>query len=548
MANISGNSDIQATTYCQGGFSCLVSLLKTGSDVCRRYAAMGMRLLSCNPDVRKMIVNESMIAPILGMASSGILDYQKSAAAALASMSLDGSSKFSLLKKGALKYIFCLLNHHDSAIRRHATFAAANMAGSCELHLDFVKEGGIQSLRDVQPNNDIRVIRDISRAFASLSVTENAKKLMVDSDVLSLLLVFARSRDLATQRYAALAICNSSVGERKVQIVEKGALKTLIFLLRFSDLEVGRCVALSIAALSLGKTENKVQVVKEGAIRPMIEMLKFPDQEVQRCVCLALNSVALGDHRTKRNIVNEGGLKPLLAILESGDEECVHSGIYIIGSLFESEEIRGSLIELGAIESVANRSKSGSIDTKRACGYFLSLLAQSPEYHDEMEKTGGLQCVIDLASLVDNECQEYGAFALAFLASNHDYQVSLVQKGAVRPLVSIMATDSEPKHYAGLALLKLADNFENHIIIAEEGGIQALLKLGRSRVTGEELQYKAALTVGHLASNAIRKIPRQRHSTDDEIGVAAAEWQGKGHVAKSGSDSNRDKVNMLQAG
>lgn len=72
----------------------------------------------------------------------------------------------------------------------------------------------------------------------------------------------------------------------------------------------------------------------------------------------------------------------------------------------------------------------------------------------------------------------------------------------------MMAVEAEPRHYAGLALLKLADNFENHIRIAEEGGIQALLRLGRTRSTDEELQYKAALTVGHLASNAVKCLPK----------------------------------------
>ena len=72
----------------------------------------------------------------------------------------------------------------------------------------------------------------------------------------------------------------------------------------------------------------------------------------------------------------------------------------------------------------------------------------------------------------------------------------------------MMASDTEPKHYAGLALLKLADNFENHLKIAEEGGIQALLRLGRVRSTDEQLQYKAALTVGQLASNAVKLLPK----------------------------------------
>lgn len=34
-----------------------------------------------------------------------------------------------------------------------------------------------------------------------------------------------------------------------------------------------------------------------------------------------------------------------------------------------------------------------------------------------------------------------------------------------------------------------------------------MLRLARARSTDEELQYKAALTVGHLASNAVRLLP-----------------------------------------
>ena len=75
---------------------------------------------------------------------------------------------------------------------------------------------------------------------------------------------------------------------------------------------------------------------------------------------------------------------------------------------------------------------------------------------------------------------------------------------------------AEPRHYAGLALLKLADNFENHVAIAQEGGIQALLRLGRERTTDEELQYKAALTVGNLASNAVKLLPRRGMGPDGD--------------------------------
>ena len=99
--------------------------------------------------------------------------------------------------------------------------------------------------------------------------------------------------------------------------------------------------------------------------------------------------------------------------------------------------------------------------------------------------------------------------------------------------------DVDPGRAAALrrsGLLKLADNFENHVAIAQEGGIQALLRLGRERTTDEELQYKAALTVGTLASNAVKMMPptAETHGTGakrmvrSDIGFgAAAMLQGR---------------------
>ena len=137
-----------------------------------------------------------------------------------------------------------------------------------------------------------------------------------------------------------------------------------------------------------------------------------------------------------------------------------------------------------------------------------------------MERDNAYETIINLSIMEDVECQEYAAFALAHLASNRDNQVKLVNMGVVRPLVAMLSSDAEPKHYAGLALLKLADNFENHLKIAQEGGIQALLRLGRTRSTDDQLQYKAALTLGQLASNAVKLLPTNRPNSSG--GKAAA--------------------------
>ena len=44
--------------------------------------------------------------------------------------------------------------------------------------------------------------------------------------------------------------------------------------------------------------------------------------------------------------------------------------------------------------------------------------------------------------------------------------------------------------------------------LSSAGGIQALLRLGRTRSTDEQLQHKAALTVGQLATNAVKLMPK----------------------------------------
>ena len=123
-----------------------------------------------------------------------------------------------------------------------------------------------------------------------------------------------------------------------------------------------------------------------------------------------------------------------------------------------------------------------------------------------------------------------------------------MELGALRPLVSMMAVEAEPRHYAGLALLKLADNFENHIRIAEEGGIQALLRLGRARSTDEELQYKAALTVGHLASNAVKLLPKGKEKADIGFGATVLQSNADSKARRAQKQTQEHLDQSLRAG
>ena len=266
-----------------------------------------------------------------------------------------------------------------------------------------------------------------------------------------------------------------------------------------------------MAALSLGDHGgNKTRLVDEGVVKPLVELRRFPNVEVQRSATLAVASLTVGPkEKPKLAVMGEEGLLPLIALAGSQDVEVQRASTFALGSLGECKEVRAKLVELGAVGTMVEQGRLASdIETRRNCGYFLAEISESPEFHDELVHEGGLKTLVYHAGLEDDEVQEYAAFSLAHVASNREYQVPVVKAGALEPLVSMMSVHAKPRNYAGLALLKLADNFECHLPIAEAGGVQALLRLARSKSSDSELAYKAALSVGHLATNAVRLLPK----------------------------------------
>lgn len=554
LANICSNEENHVVAYRQGALHALVGLAhleEDADDVTQRYAAMGLRFLSSHPEVRLFIVRERLVSPYFALAKSPLLEYRRTAAAALASFTLSHQNKAALVRQEGLRILVRhLVLDSDLQVVRDATFALANLADALDLQADLVRENAVEALaRVANDSDDARVQRDVARAFACLSQSNDVRERAVAH--LGALFKLSRSLDVACQRYAALALCNLSCGDKsKAVLVEQGAIKPLMFLARFPDVDIQRYASLAMAALALGNhSDNKVRLVEEGALRPLIDVLKFPDVRMQHCAALAVNAIALGPQSdTKLGVARDDGLDPLLALVdassEKSDRDCQYAAVYALGSLAENPTVKAQLVDRGTMSMVARAVEEGDLELKRAATYLFARFAENVEFHRRMLQDSCVESLISLASLEDVECQEVAAFALAHLASNRELQVPLVEKGALKPLVTMMAVQASPRHYAGLALLKLADNFANHCAIAREGGIQALLRLGRERTTDAELQYKAALTVGSLASNAV-KMTNTKSSA--RIGFGAASMLQQARLNKEARRSTEQTLAHLDA-
>ncbi len=472
LANLSTNEEVQHEVFRQGGLQILSKLSKSKNDVCQRYVAIAMRFLSSSIEVQFSLLKGSHDAylPFRDLSARNPIEFHRAAAAAFASMSLNDSGMLLILMKSLVSPILELCTHEDVCVQRDAVFCIANFARSQVLGKFVAREGGVASIKATAATaTSVDVLREAARALSSFSVDIATKEIMISIEIPIILWKLARSSDSETQRFTALAICNLCIGtrEQKELLVKQGALRALIFLLRFPDLDVERCASLSISALALGSDMNKAEIVDIGFVRPLIETITYPDARICHCALLALNGIALGEvAETKEIVLKENGLASLFERIKTSEIESISSGIYLLGSLAENTKIRKTLMEMDCLRIIVEKSSLVPIQIKQAAAYFLCILSESPEYHDEILRAGALESAVALTSLVDKECQDYGSLTLAFLANNKSFQIPLVKMGAVRPLVAVIEANSDSKYYAALALVKLADNFENHITIA----------------------------------------------------------------------------------
>mmetsp|Transcript_9823 Transcript_9823/g.22011 ORF Transcript_9823/g.22011 Transcript_9823/m.22011 type:complete len:659 (+) Transcript_9823:851-2827(+) len=504
LANLCSNEQVQITIYRQGGLDCLLDSLIGGA--CNRHVAIGVRLLASNPNVCKAIsTNESILTQFIFMAKHSFLDYQRSASSVIGSLTLNKDFRsFFARKDASLEEIIGLLSHTDCCVQRSATYATANVAESVALRPYLIRCNALHALGTMDiVNNDIRTTRNVSRALSCLSSgNAEAKRIMLqDSNIVKRLIRLSRSADSIAQRYGALSLCNMCHGQDSFTIGPgtKALISCLIFLSRYPDPEVMNLAAAAFAALALGCDDSRSKLVEEDVVKHLIRMLKFPDDQTTDSACLAINAIIL---TSKEALAKEEGIESVISLFKtSSNSDIVFGAVYALGTILDDNALSEVVVPFknDIILSIAHKIESGSLDTKRAGGYLLSLLLSNGKNYEKIEMVGGISCILNLASMSDNECQEYGAFCLAELAKNDALKVDLVRKyEAVPSLVTIMSgecTANESKRYAAMALLSIAEDYETHLALGEAGAIGALLSMSAEG----ELQYRVSKTSARVA-------------------------------------------------
>lgn len=513
LVNLLAYRDTQFDVYRQGALESLINLtsVSNSTDLCIEYMSIGIQLLCSNSDVRHAIMNENRLAPIIELFSHASVQYMHCTVVTLCLMSVDEESRTSLLIM--LGSLFDLLEKGTIQIQGAAICAIANLAESAETHESLVNMFVVKRISSLVSNaTDSKIVQEISRLLAFMSINDTAKEHILAQELLPYLIKFSRRTDKSTQRYSTLAICHLALHPARQGFYHNhDVLRVLIFLTKCHDLEVERCSFLSLAILCFGvESDYKELIANDLIFNEILKGIYHEHIPIKQSSSLVLSSIILNNSdsikRKWQTIDHE--YSTILSLFQVSDDLCVHNAIYAVGSLVEIPNFRHDLIEMGCISFVLKVLRSTScVDTKRACAYVFSVIYEYSEYHSHLKNNSNdMRVMVDLLESVDCQCKIYGILISILLASNSDLQVSLVKLGAVRHLSSIIEIEAELYPYAGLALLKLADNFENHIAFSEEGGIRALLKLGAigSMALGDKQNLRSSLSLAKLASNAVK--------------------------------------------
>ena len=78
-------------------------------------------------------------------------------------------------------------------------------------------------------------------------------------------------------------------------------------------------------------------------------------------------------------------------LIGCSDLKCVRAATYCMGTLCESDEIKAEALELGVLEAMILVESNVDMEVKRNVGYFMALVSEQQEYHENITKRGGLQ-------------------------------------------------------------------------------------------------------------------------------------------------------------
>eukprot|EP01031_Cornospumella_fuschlensis_P040692 gene40692-49616_t len=331
LRDLAANPEFQLACAEDGGIPVLVGLLRQSDEHLIALALSSLRHLSQHPLLKHPIVQERALRPILKTIGLNVEDIQLQCAGVLANLSELLENQVIMVEESACIGLLTLAFSKNDEIQQDTARALANLASNEDVHMSLYKQGAVTALTHLigstlditqkyaamglrflaadpqvrilmvenkqievflqcaQPENSLEYRRTAAAAFASFTLHEKNKTLLIQANAVPAILTLLIQDDLAIQRDAAFALANlSDAPELQADLVREGTLVIIKDMsLKSTDVRVQRDLARCYA--NLAQTEDvRQQILQSHSLPAILNLAKSLDSASQRYATLTL--------------------------------------------------------------------------------------------------------------------------------------------------------------------------------------------------------------------------------------------------------------------
>ena len=348
-------------------------------------------------------------------------------------------------------------------------------------------------------------------------------------------------------RRAADAITNLAHENHTIKstVRNDGGIPPLITLLHcVHDVKVQRAAAAALRTLAFKNPDNKNQIVEEGALKMLLFMVRSEDSSVHKEAVGVIGNLVHSSLPIKKRVLDEGALQPVIGLLSSSCLESQREAALLLGQ-FAATEPRDynmtRIVQRGAIAPLVEMLKNPDPGLREMAAFALGRLAQN----------------------ADNQIGICFGSALSPLLKQLDSNIDDVMVHLRNTNNSAKKLDSELKedakryvqnlqHNAAFALYGLSDNEDNVHVIITEGAVQrfrdATLLLDASitcvQKTLQRLEEKLTLDKSKKCREYLQYLmtTEPKHATKFRIAVAFAHLCNKNDMQEIFLESGGLKI------
>ena len=534
ILSLADHEDNRLTITESGGIGFLVMLLGCTNPRAREHAEGALVRLSIENANRVQIIKK-----LVDMLQDPGAGGQEQAAAALANLARESeNNRQSIVDADGIAPLIELLETASAKAKENAVGAIKELCRNSKNNQFLVaKAGGIAKLVNVLGGFSANSLKESTLVqlitLAASAIKEMAKDNRFNQDAITEAGAIAPLVTMLTapvqlmQANAAGALANLARhhADNQGAIARTGAVAPLCVLMKEGSDETKDESAWAIWALATNHQGNKDTIAKLGGIDPLLGLLVTGTTDrSQECVAGALTSLA-AKHVENRNVI----AKRLVGLLGSSAVRTPDRAERVLRTcasfLSDSAPNQVTFAKLGgippliawqakdAIPGIAPTGENAKLLKRvqaQAARSMLCLAAENVTTQCLLAKSEGIPPLIALVKKSSPEAQQHAACALWHLASQAENRTLIVDAGAIKPLISMLAAEDEesgkrtprsPNELAALILVRLArGNADVSAEIAEKAGIVPLVRLLSQGTNGSKQMAASCLTELALVS------------------------------------------------